>query len=177
MTSWHENAFCISVPLWPESTDHWWITFTQKANIAGSYGFIYIYIYIWMTGQAVNSISSCRWLKTPWKSCDNIVMHIPTCLCALFFFYVVNTSSADLQKNMWRRWSCKNWIINFATDIDMADADGINPVQAQCRPVALACLQDYGYVTPYSSDYWYIIHNVKRWTHVSHEISESYIIK
>ena len=43
MTSWHDNIFHITGPLWGESTSHWWIP-TQKGSVMGSF---YVSIVNW----------------------------------------------------------------------------------------------------------------------------------
>ena len=58
-------AFCITVPLWRESTSHQWSSLTKDGNVM---------CFCIVSNKLLDKQSGCWCFKTPWRSCDIHVM-------------------------------------------------------------------------------------------------------
>ena len=90
MMSWHGKTFCITVPLWGESTGHKWIPPTghkwiplMKGQLFRVVMFVYCY-----SKQAVKETVKFQWFVMSWYSCDVTLMH--TLLCLIGGWWYVN---------------------------------------------------------------------------------------
>ena len=68
MMWWHGNTFCITGPLWGESTGRWWNLIT-KGQLYGAWYFLVVSL-----NRLLNKQSSCWCFEMPWHSCDVTVM-------------------------------------------------------------------------------------------------------
>ena len=65
MSSWDEDPFRITGPLWGESSDHWWVPPMKDQSIA-------------LLMSSLNKVSSCLWFETKWRSCAVTVINVPS---------------------------------------------------------------------------------------------------
>ena len=100
----HGNAFCVTVPLWGESTGHKWIPLTKGQQCQLMFISLLTWTSCWTSsryrvardfkchdahvtslfmwrhvskicmGKLLDKQSNCPWFETPWRSCDVIIL-------------------------------------------------------------------------------------------------------
>ena len=91
MIAWHGNIFCITGPLWGESTGHRWIPLTKgqwyrKRPIIRN---CIVFFAVSLLNNLLNKQFSCWWSEIQWHLCDITVMiyHEHFSLISTHFFH------------------------------------------------------------------------------------------
>ena len=96
MTSCHWHAFCITGPLWWESTGYRWSSPPRTRNAE-------LWYFLDFNPNTLLKLSSGQWLETPWRSCDVTGM--------ILWFQGVLTHSDQISLFLWFQGACTHrWI-------------------------------------------------------------------